>query len=394
MKKTDLRSRTRVVPVMMVAGVSVVGVGLISDAVVAADVTSVQDTLSITVTETCTFRDVTNLTFTGSALSGSEVENFTNSGVHVFNLFCNSSNGYTVTATPHNLTTTGGIEDIIAYTADYTPSGKNGLWTAEITTNTPDVTATSPVPVGGGTIISSGTNTSASGTTFTATYSAYVGSITPAGTYTGTIEYQLSSLSGGSGGNGGHNNSGNEVTEEPDTGNKEPGSGTEEPGTGNEEPGTGDNGSGNGGSGNEGPGSGDSGTGNEDPGVGDNSGDKTNGTNDALNNTPSVAPLALSNSYNSYNTYSTTNNYGGGSSVPTATSGQTSGNKSNDATSNNNSGTGDNYEKPLGVTTTTSSSDKDSGIDPMPIVATGAIAVVAVAGMALASSNKKEEDKK
>ena len=379
MKETDLRGKTCVVPVAIAAGLGMAGMGLVSSGVVAADVTSVVDTLNIIVSETCTFRDVSDITFTGSAISGSEVSNFNNSGVHEFNLFCNSSNGYTVTATPYDLTSVGEIEDIIAYTDNYTASGKDGLWTAVITTSAPGVTATSPVPVGGGVIISSGTNTSASGTTFTAAYSAYVGSITPAGTYTGTIEYQLSSLSGGSSNSGSGSSGSGGTSQNDNSGNN--GGGTD---SGNEVT---DN--------NEEPGAGDSGTGNDNSGTG--------GTeqSNVLSNPSNTVPSALNNTYNTYsttNTYNTTNYSGGSTSVPTVANIQATTGESDDAgaTSGNDDGTGtiNGYEKPLGVTTRTSSSNEESGIDPMPLVVTaGALAVAGVAAIALAQNKKKEDQR-
>lgn len=391
MKEAGLRGRACVLPGIL-AGLGMVGMGFVSDGIVAADVTSVTDTLSITVLETCTFRDVSDLTFTGSALSGSEVENFSHSGVHEFNVFCNSSNGYTVSATPYDLEAEGDITDVIAYTDDYTPSGRNGLWTAEITSDTPGITVTNPVPVGGGVIVSSGTNTLAAGTTFTATYSAYVGSITPAGTYVGRIEYSLSSLSGGNGGGGSnHQDSGDDNTGNEETGDTEN-----------------DNGSGSGGQ--TGDQTGGSETGGQTGGSEtDNSQNSTNPVNaNSLNAAPAMT--TLNNSYstnnvnNTYTTYNTS--YQGGGSMSSTTGGTTSaattsGDDNEDSTnpatnSENNSNTSSSYVKPLGVTSTTksTSSTESDSMDPMPIVAAGAVTAAAVAGVALMRSGKKEENKK
>ena len=210
MKETGLRSKTCVVPVAVAAGFGMAGMGLVADGVAMADTTSVTDTINVTVSSNCTFSGAIDKTYIGSATNGAEVENFNDSGVHEFNLFCNNNSGYVVTATPYNLTATG-TNAAISYTDNYTPSGANSLWTAIIASDTAGLTVTSPVPVGGGTIISSSSSTTAAGATFTATYEAYVGSTTPAGTYTGIIEYTLTvsgTSNNGNNDNGGNNNNG------------------------------------------------------------------------------------------------------------------------------------------------------------------------------------------
>ena len=376
MKEIDSQSKARVVPVAIVAGLGMAGMGLVSEGVVVADTTTVTDTLRIGVKETCTFKNTTDATFAGSALNGSEVENFNDSGVHTFYLFCNNNNGYTVRATPYDLEATN-TDDVISYTDNYTASGVNGMWTAEIATSESGVTATSPVPVGGGVVISSNTHSSAS-TSFTATYSAYVGTETSAGTYTGRIEYVLSSLNG-TVNNGGSGNSGSGGAGQ-DSGSGDSGSEA----TNNTE-GGGSGGSGSGGTGSE--------TSSSDP-------------SSAPSSTQNVAPLALNNTYNTYsttNTYTTTNYSGGGASTPVvvntpvATSGTTSsatdGGSSNVASADDdNSGASADYEKPLGVTTTTTSSSEDSGLDWVPLAVTaGALAVVGVAAVAVAQKDKEKE---
>ena len=218
MRETNSQGKAYVVPLAVAAGLGMAGMGLVSSGIVSADTTSITDTVNVEVQPSCTFNNVIDETYVGSALNGSEVENFHDAGVHIFYLFCNNNDGYTVSATPHNLTATGIENDAISYTNNYTHTGTDGMWTAEIATSESGVTVTSPVPIGGGVIISSNTNSSDS-MSFTATYSAYVGSRTPAGTYTGTIEYTLSSLDGsasngnngnsGSGGAGQNDNNGN-----------------------------------------------------------------------------------------------------------------------------------------------------------------------------------------
>ena len=94
MKKTSSQRKAHVAPMAMVAGLGMAGMGLVSGGVVAADVTSVTDTINITVQSSCTFNSVEDKTYTGSAANGTEVNDFTESGIHVFNLFCNNDTGH------------------------------------------------------------------------------------------------------------------------------------------------------------------------------------------------------------------------------------------------------------------------------------------------------------
>ena len=374
MKETNSQGKSCVMPAALIAGLGMAGMGLVSSGVVVADTTSVTDTINVTVQPSCTFNSVQDKTYVGSAANGTEVDNFNEAGVHEFNIFCNDHNGFIVTATPYDLEADG-ITDVIAYTDDYTHTGVNSMWTAEIVTDNPALSVTSPVPIGGGTIVTSDTSTVTAGVDFTATYKAYVGTATPAGTYTGRIEYTLTAASTS---NGGTSNSGN--------------------GGQNDDSGQNENGGENGENGGEG-GSGTGGTGgSENP-------DNTN----SANNTPSNAPVNLTNTYNTYNTtnsYSTTNYSGGITGVASTpalastqgstsgtTSGTTSGNSGSTTDSksgSSNTGASSSYEQPLGVTNTTSSQNQDSGFDPMPIVAAGALAVAGVAAVALAR-NKQED---
>ena len=361
MNKTSSQGKAHMAPVAVVAGLGMAGMGLVSSGVVAAtDITSVTDTLNVEVSLSCTFNSVTNKTYTGSADNGAEVENFNDAGVHEFSLFCNGSNGYTVTATPYDLEATG-ISEVISYTDNYTPSGVDGLWTAAITSDASGVTVTPVVPVGGGTIISSDSGTEAAGVSFTATYEAYVGTGTPAGTYTGTIVYTLTaSEASNNSGNSGNNNdsgsgtdSGNEVTDNTDN----------------------NGGSGTGGSSNA-------------------------NSNSVPNNAPKTSPTTLNNTYNTYNTTNYANGGGNGTTgTQLAMNGNTNdvtdgtANEDDDSNSESSLNASDGYEEPLGVTTgDKSSSNEDSEMDWMPIVAVGALAVAGVATAALVKSGKKEEE--
>lgn len=358
MKKTSSQGKAHIAPAGVAAVLGMAGMGLVSSGVVAADTTSVTDTISVTVQPSCTFNSVEDKTYIGSAANGTEVENFNDSGVHEFNLFCNDNNGFVVTATPYDLEASG-IEDVIAYTDNYIPSGVNSIWSAAIASDAAGVTVVPVVPIGGGTIISSNSGTTAGGATFTATYSAYVGSQTPAGTYEGTIVYTLTAAG---------------TSSDIDNGN----------GGGSENSGSNDNG------GNSGANSGNEVTENTN----NNSGNSGSGTN-STQNAPSFAMSSPRNTYNTTNVYNTTNYSNGGASTPVAVSGSDSDESDSDASNS--------YEKPLGVTTSAtsakgttdttgeSSSSEGSGVDWMPVVAVGAaLAVAGVAAVAMSKSEKEE----
>ena len=361
MKKNGSQGKARIAPVGAAAVLGMTGMGLVSGGVVAADTASVVDTISVTVQSNCTFKNVEDKTYIGSAANGTEVGNFNDSGVHEFNLFCNDNNGFIVTATPYDLEASG-IEDVIAYTDNYNPSGVNSIWSAAIASEATGVTVVPVVPIGGGTILSSDTSTAAEGVDFSATYSAYVGTATTAGTYTGRIEYTLTASGTSSnidnGNNGGNENSGGNEND-----NNGGNSGTN---SGNEVTENTNNNSGNSGSG-------------------------TNGTKNA-------SPLAMNSTYNTYNT---TNYSGGSAGTPVAVNGSTNGAAGEGSDSEGDAEAGNSYEKPLGVTTgatdatdTTgaSSSSEDSSVDWMPMVAVGAaLAVAGVAAVAMSKSEKDEE---
>lgn len=354
MREISSHSKVRIAPVAIAAGLGITGMGLLSSGVAMAD-SPLSDSINVTVTPSCTFSGSNNdKNYAGSAVNGAQVSNFNDSGEHVFNLFCNNNNGFIVTATPHNLRDSS-INTNINYTDTYTHSGADGQWTAGISSDATGVTVVSTVPAGGGTILSSSSHTGASGVSFTATYLAYVGSSTPAGIYTGTIEYTLTA-SGTTGGESGNDS----------------GSGTGGSGTGSE---TGGNST-------------------DEPTGGSSTPEPDAGTSSTQ---PNAAPLMTpqNNSYSTYNTYNTSNYQGAGSTVPMLDRAVTSSLASGESTAANGSSstTGDSYEKPLGVTSTSrTSSSKNSGVDPVPIVVAGIIAASGISIVALAKSRNREED--
>ena len=173
--------------------------------VMADDDKTVVDTITVTVSPTCTFDNGQSSSsadtgYSATVANGAEAA-FNNSGAHKFNVTCNDNEGYSVTATPTNLVGTkptgeNVTKNNIPYTTSYIASGTAGMWSAVVTSSdahTP--TLTTPVPAidaQSHVIVTDSGPTN--GTTFTVTYSAYVGTETPADVYTGTMTYGLSEL--------------------------------------------------------------------------------------------------------------------------------------------------------------------------------------------------------
>lgn len=195
---------------LAVAAMPIVGV-------FADDDRSITDTLSITVNATCTFDaehggSATDTTYSATVLNGAQAA-FNASGVHTFDVFCNDNEGWTVTATaPVPLAASGvATSHNITYAAAALPStGAEGTWNAIVSGtgvaggNTGITAGTGGdsnlyIATDGGVIATEDHSTD--GSTFTVTYGAYVGTQTPAGTYTatsttggGTMDYTLAAI--------------------------------------------------------------------------------------------------------------------------------------------------------------------------------------------------------
>ena len=177
------------------AGVAALAMAAVPFAGVFADPAADQlatDTIQITVEASCTFTTGsgdTTYTATGTNQSGQVApQNASSSSVHNFTVFCNNNSGYNVTAVAQALTASG-ITDDFDYVATLPSSGADGAWHATIAgTGVQD-----QLPDGGAstTIVNRAEASGASGESFTSTYSAYIGTETPAGTYDGDITYTL-----------------------------------------------------------------------------------------------------------------------------------------------------------------------------------------------------------
>lgn len=185
---------------LAIAGASLALAAMPVVGVLADDDLQVVDTIQITVGATCSFNtnnssSMSDTTYSATVENGAEAS-FNNSGTHKFNVSCNDSDGWTVTATPTALAGTAAsgnasIPFVLASTYGTTPSGTDGKWTATIVagTGSPTVNAFGT----NATVVATKT-ASTDNADFTVTYKAYVGTATPADTYTGTMTYVLGQL--------------------------------------------------------------------------------------------------------------------------------------------------------------------------------------------------------
>lgn len=211
---------------IIAAGAASLAVAAMPIVGVFADDVEITDTLQITVEPSCTFKqdaspiDGVNARDTqytdGSVAGGTEAVFSTHSGTHDFEFTCNNMSGFSITATPSNMTSwnpTGGdggngaagtgtgtitFTPYSAYSTNEGISGgteRDGKWTAHITTTESEGVMTLADPTTAGTATTIVTKNQALGkAVFTATYKVYAGTSTPADTYRGTIVYNLSTI--------------------------------------------------------------------------------------------------------------------------------------------------------------------------------------------------------
>ena len=184
MKKTLIAGAS----VMALAGAVMPMAGAFAD-----DDRSVTDTINVTVDASCTFNaGGADVEYSANGTNGQSVNPVNNSSnEHSFTVFCNNNSGYKVSATASALTKSD-VTDNFAYAATL-PSGTAGAWNAAISQAQGGSLTIEQLPSGGAAtdIVTLGEASAAAGETFKATYTAYIGTETPAGTYTGTIGYTL-----------------------------------------------------------------------------------------------------------------------------------------------------------------------------------------------------------
>ena len=174
--------------------------------VFATDITSITDTVQLTVEATCTFNtensgNASATTYSATVANGAQAS-LSNGSAHTFNVFCNDNDGWKVTAgAPANLAGTGTNAHVITYQASALPStGTEGAWVATVSgtgvsaelSGITTASAVNYISTDGGIIATETSSTD--GSTFTVTYGAYVGTETAADTYTGTVQYTLAAL--------------------------------------------------------------------------------------------------------------------------------------------------------------------------------------------------------
>ena len=165
-------------------------VGVFAD----GDITTMTDTLNITVNPTCTFQvasghESVDESFSAT-MTASEVKTFTASAAKIY---CNQYNGYKVSATFTSLNgkvtgTETSNGNSITYKPNAAAAADDGKWSAAISGD--GITGTI-YPASGSYIIEQSANTPAAGHSFQAVYTVGAASDQAAGTYTGTATYTL-----------------------------------------------------------------------------------------------------------------------------------------------------------------------------------------------------------
>ena len=179
------------------AGIAALGLAVVPFAGVFAATTPVEvkDTVTLTVSESCTFSVGGSAIAPSATVGAGEAANFGDSATHAFTIKCNS-NKYEVTAEATDLTLqdapAGLAHTTISYTgnsaydaaAAATTKGDDGVWTAALTNGDSDAAISKTSST-----IKSGKATTTDN--FSVTYKALAGAAQNQGTYKGTVTYTL-----------------------------------------------------------------------------------------------------------------------------------------------------------------------------------------------------------
>ena len=146
----------------------------------ATNPSAVQDTLTVTVDEICTF--TRNSGGSGATISNTMTAGALNAsfGSNTFKAVCNAGSGYSVAAVFTALS--GSVSGSIAYSAT-TPTAGSGTWTATV--------SGSNIAASGGKLMNTSAPDTSAGTSATVTYKVSTQSDIAQGTYTGTATYTL-----------------------------------------------------------------------------------------------------------------------------------------------------------------------------------------------------------
>lgn len=179
---------------ILAAGASLALATMPAVGVFAADITTMTDTLSLTMPTSCAWTSTTGNTV---ALSGTAfTAALKTSSTYTHTLKCNVYNGYSVTGTFTALTNSSSSSYTIPYSTTVATSGSD-TWSATITPTVGGTAQTAKQPASGtaGNIMTSSTVTPAAGDSFTAVYKVGVSATKEAGTYSGTATYAMTSNS-------------------------------------------------------------------------------------------------------------------------------------------------------------------------------------------------------
>ena len=184
------------------AGLSTLAIAALPAAgVFAASVSSVEDTVKLTIDSNCQMSadSATNTIDLGSSGGGA----YSEKAGSTMTITCNTPTGWNIKASATALTVSGNNALTIPFGAYSTSSsvwsakialGGNNTTNATVADNWSDYSATGTA-TGGTIVVSNVANTAVSGLTVTPSYKAYAASDQPAGTYQGTITYTFTGAS-------------------------------------------------------------------------------------------------------------------------------------------------------------------------------------------------------
>ena len=164
------------------AGIAALGLAVVPFAgVFATDITSMKDTINVTIADACTF-DTASHSYT-KAMTANTTDTI---GATTMKVTCNNAKGYAVKGTFTDLTgpAKASGNETITYGADAAVAAGDGKWNAT-------VASASPLAKTNATVTSKNTMSAADGDSTTITYKAGTTSNQAAGTYTGTASYTL-----------------------------------------------------------------------------------------------------------------------------------------------------------------------------------------------------------
>ena len=158
--------------------------------VFADDITTMTDTLTVTIEASCTF-DAASHTYSDTLTANQYVESF---GKTTMNVACNNAKGYTVTSAMNDLVGPANAasgNEKIEYSATAVSAAGAGKYSAAATNTINGATGAAAQVSASGTLMTSSVMTPAGGDQSVIVYSVSTTNNQAAGTYTGTAVYTL-----------------------------------------------------------------------------------------------------------------------------------------------------------------------------------------------------------